>query len=53
MVEWLGHSAPKDQRIPGTSPGHTRSVYLQMFTRAARPAYQRQSGAWIACDSCT
>jgi hypothetical protein len=29
VVEWLGHSA-QDQRVPDSSPGHTRSLYLHM-----------------------
>jgi hypothetical protein len=51
-IHGRAHSA-HDQRIPGPSPGHTRSLYIHMFTSAARLVYWRPSDVWIACDSCT
>jgi hypothetical protein len=30
-----------------------RSLYLHIYTSAARLVYQRTSGVWIGCDSCT
>jgi hypothetical protein len=32
MVGWLGYLA-QDQRTPGSSPGHIRSLYLNMFIK--------------------
>jgi hypothetical protein len=42
-----------DQRNPGSSPGCTQSLYLHMFTSAARLVYQRPSDVWITCDPST
>jgi hypothetical protein len=39
----------QDQKILGSNPGCTRSLYIHMFTSAAH----RLSSGWIACDSCT
>jgi hypothetical protein len=35
VIKWLWCSA-QDQRIPGSSPGHTWSIYLHIFTSAVR-----------------
>jgi hypothetical protein len=43
----------QDQRILGSSPDCMGSLHLHMFISAARLVYQRLSGVWIACDSCT
>jgi hypothetical protein len=39
-------------RFSNTSGGPWLSGSSYMFTSAARLAYQRPSGVWIACDSC-
>jgi hypothetical protein len=52
VVELLGCSA-QYQIISGSSPGLTWSLYLHIFTSAARLVYQRPSGVWNACVSCT
>jgi hypothetical protein len=53
VIKWFERSS-QDERIPGSSPRRTWSLYLHMFTSAAWLVYQRLNCAvWIDCDSCT